>query len=222
MIICLAGQKGGSGKTTTSINIVAELKARGHSVLLVDADPQMSSATWADLAAELDANAPVVLTGLGEDMYEDDKLPAYAEGFDYVVVDTPGRLSPIHRAAIMSADLVIVPCGASTLEAWALAETLDIIELAQSLRPEIESRILITRKQSRTVIGQEVRELLEQTGHAVLDAELGYRIAYQEAPAAGLGVCAYTDRKAKREIRALVDEVLALEAALRRGEEDVA
>lgn len=209
MFIAFCGQKGGSGKTTSAIAVAAELVARGNrQVLLVDADPQGSARTWADVAVEKGHRAPTVVA-MGAAMHQPGQLDRLSRSYDVTVIDCPPRHGDIHRAALMIADLAILPCGPTAMDVWALADSVTLITQATAIRPELKALALITRKIKRTTLGQGARDALGAAGLQVLKTELCYRVAYQEAPAAGLGVTEYAPKdQASVEVRALVDELL--------------
>ena len=48
--IAVVNQKGGSAKTTTSVNLAATLAENGRRVLIVDLDPQHSATAWYDVS----------------------------------------------------------------------------------------------------------------------------------------------------------------------------
>lgn len=219
MIVALTGQKGGVGKSTLAICIAAELMERRHKVLLVDADPQGTIRTWGEVAAEAGRPMPTIVS-MGSTMHRAEQLPTVGMGYDDVVIDCPPRHGDIQRSALMAADLALLPCGPSSADAWALAASIDLINEAKALRADLESRIVITRKQVRTALGRSAREELEKSGVELLKSELGYRVAYAESLGAGQGVTAYAPRDAAaQEVRALVGELLAWERQRSAAEE---
>lgn len=207
-VIAVVGQKGGSGKTTVATGIATELIARGLRVLLVDADPQRTASTWRDVALEQghEATTPTVvgmgareLTGL---------FATLAPQHDVSIIDCPPAHGEIQRAALMVADLALMPCAPSPFDVWALASSVALLREAQAIRPELRGALLLNRRIEGTLISQDSRRAIEGLGVPVLRASLCARVAYAEAGAAGLGVAQYAPREtAGAELRALVDEL---------------
>ena len=108
MIVALAGQKGGAGKSTLAVCLAVEALERGERVLLVDADPQGTARTWVEVAAEGGQTVPTSIT-MGASMHRDGQLRALAAGFALTLIDCPPRHGEIQRAALMVADRVLIP-----------------------------------------------------------------------------------------------------------------
>jgi chromosome partitioning protein len=207
MIIALTGQKGGAGKSTTAIGLAVAAVERAHRVLLVDADPQGTARTWGEVAAENGHLTPTIIA-MGATMHRPDQLPTLARPYDLTIIDCPPRHGDIQRSALMVADIAVLPCGPSAADAWALTATLDVIAEARTLREQLKACVLITRKQGRTALGKGARDVLGASGLPVLSTELGFRVAYQEAIAAGRGPTTFSPRDAAAsEIRNLLDEL---------------
>ncbi|AKT36382.1 ParA family partition ATPase [Chondromyces crocatus] len=207
MIIALTGQKGGIGKSTTAVSLAVAAMERGRKVLVVDADPQGTIRTWGEVACEAGHPSPTIVA-MGAAMHRPGQLLAVAPAYDVVLIDCPPRQGDVARSALMVADLAVFPCGPTAADAWALTAAVEVFEEARAVREELLGCVLITRKQGRTALGKGARSVLETTGLPVLQTELGYRIAYQEALAMGQGVSSYAPRDAAaREIVQLFDEL---------------
>ena len=126
-IIAVVNQKGGVGKTTTSVNLAASLAEQGKRVLLVDLDPQGNATTGSGVDKKTIARTVYqVLLGLGEvasirttsESGKYDLLPANRElaGAEVELVELPNREGRLKAAlAVVEGDydFVLLDCPPS-------------------------------------------------------------------------------------------------------------
>lgn len=206
LIITIAALKGGVGKSTISLNLGACFHKAGHKTLIIDTDPQASCRTWAAKAVELNIDGPPVVGVEGKALRRD--IKSLAAGFDVVVVDTPPRMTVESRAAMLIANIVVLPTIPGAADVWALQETVDILEDAQTIREDLKALIVINRK-DRTTLSKLTLEAIENIGVKKAESTLGNRVVFGEATLSGMGVIEYAPKsQASKEVQAVLSEIL--------------
>ena len=125
VVLAVAGRKGGIGKTTIAGNLVAELEEMGWRVVALDADPQHSLAAWAAQGEGVLSRAVDKVKG-GDAVSLRDKVRSLDNIADLIVIDTPPGMPETTFQAALFADLMLLPCGASPLDLFALQEALSL------------------------------------------------------------------------------------------------
>jgi len=212
-LVAVTNQKGGAGKTTTTMNLAA-IAAENSQVLVVDVDPQQSTTWWADTAGETlpfdfaDNTDAKTLSRLRD-------LP-----FDVIFVDTPGNLtdSRILESVLSVVDFAIIPTE---------PEALCIPPMVRTIRAFVEPsktlfRVLLSKIDMRIPGQLEDAEALIDSLHLprFSRAIRKYKI-HSDAPLEGKVVTQYPEsrqtQKAIDDYRAVALELMTIWAHTNPG-----
>lgn len=201
-IISFLNPKGGSGKTTVTINVSSCLAASGKKVAVVDTDPQMSLTNW---NRNEKARFDVYTASSEKDVYQ---VRKELSEYDYVIIDGAGSLSVITSAAVMVSDLIIIPVTPSPLDFSASGSVVTVLE-AQAYNRPVEARFLITRKIEQAKMLSVLKDSIAQTGIMALKTAINQRQSYVKSVLDGDSVFETSDGAAKGEIQILTREIEA-------------
>ena len=205
-VVAVANQKGGAGKTTTTMNLAA-VAAENSRVLVVDVDPQESTTWWATAAGD---GLPFDFAGETnpKTLCRVRDLP-----YDVVFVDTPGNLtdSEILSSVLDAADFVVVPTE---------AEALCIPPMVRTIRTFIEPRRLSYRvllsKIDMRIGGQleDAEALIDGLGIPRFARPIRKYKVHSDAPVEGQVVTQYLETrasfKAVDDYRAVALELMSI------------
>ncbi len=209
LVITLAHQKGGVGKSTLATNLRGFFAQGGYRVALVDIDPQGSLSALARTFADQEGRVP-------EPVIERNSFPSYAElekrlaTYDVAVIDTPPYLFQELREVFKITNLVLVPCKASPLDFLAIGDTLNFIREAHQSNPALMTAIVLTMTIKGTDFTTSIRRELEKTEFPVLQTEIGNRVAYMRSLLRADTVLGDENQKAWGEIESLGHELISL------------
>ena len=203
IIIAIAQQKGGAGKTTLAAHLALAWAAHQR-VAIVDIDPQGSLAAWFRLRqARLGGDAAIEVAAItGWRVAAEVERQTRAN--DIVLIDSAPHAETEARIAVRAASLVLVPVQPSPMDVWATQATLDLCR-----EERVPALLVLNRAPSRATLTAMMAAKLGELGAPVAAARIGNRIALAAALAEGKGILeAAPTSPAALEIAALAEEIL--------------
>ena len=202
IVITVAQQKGGTGKTTLAANLGAALVA-SRTVALLDIDPQHTLTRWHELRPK---TAPKLTFSNVSGWRVSGELERLKANHDFVVIDSPPQVDTDARLAIRGADLVLIPVQPSPPDVWAAEGTLKLVAAEKR-----KAAMVLNRMPSSGKLRETVTTLLQRGGKPLLTATIGNRTGFAIAFASGLAVSETAPRSiAATELSALLSELLAM------------
>lgn len=122
--IAVISQKGGAGKTTLTVHLAAEAAAAGQNVVIIDLDPQASSANWGDRREQA---TPVVIPVFATRLPQEIERVREA-GCDVCFIDTAPHADAVAVAAAKAADVAVIPCRANAMDVEAAGTTIELVK----------------------------------------------------------------------------------------------
>ncbi len=199
VVITVAQQKGGAGKSTLAANLAVAFAATRR-VALLDIDPQHSLARWHALRVARGASAFAFSAESGWRL--GNELDRLRRGHDLLIIDSPPQIDTDARLAVRAADLVLVPVQPSAPDLWAAEGTLKLA--AAERRP---ARLVLNRAAAGKLRTDMEAEIL-RLDYPRLETVIGNRAGFASAFAQGLGITEAAPKStAAVELRALLADI---------------
>ncbi|WP_159351031.1 AAA family ATPase [Roseomonas harenae] len=206
-ILIAGGIKGGIGKSTLAANLAVLAARAGQEVLLVDADPQETTATWAAARSEQRGElAPVTTVSIiGRQIR--DELRRLSEKYGVVIVDAGARDTSTQRAALSVASLLLLPFPPRGPDLWTLDAVAQTVSDVRSINEGLRAIAFVNRADPIGSDNAEAEAAFAEHGEVIEAApvRIGNRKGIATSHLMGLGACEAQrpDPKAVAELNAL-------------------
>ena len=216
LVFAVANQKGGTGKTTTTINLAGAFHAAGYKLLVADADAQNSCLRWNAVADDGNPLPFKIVSVASHGKQIGSVITQLAEDSEIVLVDCPPSIeSPITARVLMVADATIIPTDSSPLDLWSSEGMMRLVEQTRSIQPNGKYAILLNKANPKTQLHKQMKELLSESKVHLLSTTIKNREVYKLAAALGRtvfdvkGLRSDAVKPARNEVAALLDELIA-------------
>jgi chromosome partitioning protein len=205
MIITIAHQKGGVGKSTITFNLAYYLSK--YKPLLVDLDIQ-NTISHVNRIREKYALKFNIVTITSDDTLKN--IIKTSDSKNLILIDTGGFDSSLTRMSITASDLVLVPLKNKTYELLGLLKFEGILEeLSKIKKSIIKAKIILTRVNPSVKDFSNIKPFIEASPYIeLMESIIRARAEIEDAQSKGLTVGEYANgSKGDLEFKKLATEI---------------
>lgn len=200
MIVVIGNTKGGVGKTTLAVQLAIARALSGRDVWLIDGDRQGTATAAIAVRAEAGKQPGIACAQYPDGPTLRAQVQQQAAKWDDIIIDVGGRDSTALRAALVLADVLLVPFAPRSYDVWALDDMAALVDEARSVRDGLRCYAVLNQAdpgENSTDNSEAAAAVAEVSQFDYLPSTIRRRKAFSNASGAGLAVSEMTPRDAK-------------------------
>jgi chromosome partitioning protein len=221
MLIVIAGQKGGGGKTTIATNFAVMRLMQKRDILLYDVDPQKTATLW---ASRRDENTLLPRVNSSQKILDKqilnvgtvirNEILSLKPKYDDIIIDAGGADNEALRASLSLAEVAVFPIIPSDFDMWTFETLSNLVASAQGKENLLQASVLLNKVNTNTLTAQKE---LSECDEYLQDFEnikrfknhISERIAVRRSSGQGMAIIEYQpkDQKACSEMNRVYKEV---------------
>jgi chromosome partitioning protein len=193
MIITVASNRVGAGKSTIAINIATLRTLVGRRVLLIDLDPKKSICRWSEARNGANIQPKIPACSI-KGKHLRTEFERFTSRYNDVLIDTDWRNTTGKQTALEISDMVVVPIEVSDKGLVELKQMIRNIKAARRTNPDLWALVVIARAQDELRIGEldKIRNYVEKLpSTALAGTMIRERASLQQALSEGLSIFEY-------------------------------
>lgn len=202
MVVLIAGEKGGTGKSTTVVNLAIMSVLMKHDVIVVDATTGKQASTYKFISYRNELGikpTPPCVKLQGKHLHVE--LTDLAKRYQIVIVDSGGYDSGEMRSAMACPEVrkMVSPLKASDFDLDTLANLDELVYLARAYNPNLICSIFFNQLTTQQLTDQSSKDaaqlVTEYDNLSLCDQKIASRISVQKATSEGLSVVEYESQR---------------------------
>jgi chromosome partitioning protein len=209
-IIAVVAEKGGVGKTTLALDLAVTASKNGHTVAVMDVDPQATASKWTDRREnEHPWVVPTHSARLAAAIEQ-----AKRQGVDFVVIDTPPHSATDAAEAARRADVVLTPIEPHLFALETVSKLADLLKVAGNP----VAFFVVNKAPVQGSEGTSAADFIRKQGFDVCPVIVHLRAAHRHAGNIGKVAAEYeADSKAAQETLRVYEYTVQLIKAQRKA-----